>query len=233
MLKNFKPQKIDSPKIRLGIERDGGYVMSEIVLNNCTALLTYGVGGECSYEEEFIRKYNKPVYMFDHTIGQASWDREDGLHFISEGLGNGENCKDVKEHYDQFNISGDIFLKIDTEGAAYDYFLNTDIDSLSSFVGGLLFEIHWLEDINNQDKCIKIFEKLNKHFVLTHVHGNNWGGEFEYNEFKIPKVAEFSLVNKKYITEFTPDNQDYPIPGLDFKNNPNGEDCDLTFLKQF
>jgi len=233
MLKYFKPQLINSPKIRLGANSDGGYVMPELVLDKCVALFTYGVGGDYIYEDTFVNTYKKPTYMFDHTTGHPAWDREDGLHFITEGLGEGENCKNVREHYDRFGIEGDIFLKIDTEGAEYDYFQKVDIDDLASFVCGLVFEIHWLEDPNNQSKVIEIFEKLNKHFILTHTHGNNWGGEFDYEGYKVPRVAEFSFINKRYVTESTPDNQDYPIKEIDYPNNPSIDDCDLSFLKQF
>ena len=80
---------------------------------------------------------------------------------------------------------------------------------------------------------IKTYYTTNKHFILTHTHGNNWGGEFDYEGYKVPRVAEFSFVNKRYVTESTPDNQDYPIEGIDYPNNSSIDDCDLSFLKQF
>jgi hypothetical protein len=286
MLYFFKPQEINSSKIRLGSKSDGGYVMSSIVLDNCSSLLTYGVGGDTSYESDFDSKYNKPVYMFDHTIGHNNWDRGN-LHFRNEGLGNDPNNKEKakslfdnilsskekllssfnnlndsrdsvnelkqvletnqslvkqlsdslslkspKEHYNQYNLQGDILLKIDTEGAEFDYFLNEDIDDLSSFVAGIILEVHWIDQEPIRNKFISMMEKINKHFVVTHVHGNNWGGEFEYEGHKVPRVPEFSFVNKKYLSTYTPDNQDYPIQGLDYPNNPNLSECDLSFLKQ-
>ena len=235
MLKYFKPQNINSKKIRLGSQRDGGYVAPEIILENCSCLFTYGYGGDKTYEDDFIAKYNKPNYIFDHTVQQNSWDI--GIqHFIPEGLGinqEGGNVKTVRQHYDQFNILGDIFLKIDTEGAEFDYFLNVDIDDLASFTCGIIVEVHWLEQETNQIKFIEMMEKINKHFTLVHIHGNNWGEEFDYEGFKVPRVPEFTFVNKRYITECSPDNQDYPIEGIDFPNNPNAQECDLSFLKEF
>lgn len=287
MINYLKPQLINSPKIRLGNQSDGGYVISEIALEKCVALFTYGYGGDKTYEDDFISKYNKPNYIFDHTVNIDDWDN--GLqHFVAEGLGSNlpndkiqyysdellgrieklstvqnelkENIspsnirkyknslhivlesstnlihamsvKDVKEHYTRFNIEGDILLKLDVEGAEFDYFLNADIDDLSSFTSGLIVEVHWIEQINNQNKLVEILQKLNPHFVLTHIHGNNWGGEFDYEGNKLPRVIELSFVNRKHITESTPDNQDYPIVGLDFPNNPSLDECDLSFLKQ-
>jgi hypothetical protein len=77
-----------------------------------------------------------------------------------------------------------------------------------------------------------MMEKINKHFVLVHVHGNNWGEEFDYKGFKVPRVPEFTFVNKRCVTDYSPDTQDYPIVGIDFPNNPNKPECDLSFLKE-
>ena len=287
MLNYFKPYKIDSPKVRLGNKSDGGYVVSEIVLNKCTTLFTYGYGGDKSYEDDFIARYDKPNYIFDHTGHQEKWSQGE-QYFFPEGLGSSLSnkdkevslfnelyirkdlldkafndlnedqsvtkvkkykksldvlyesvknlsdllsVKDVREHYNNLGIQGDIFLKIDTEGAEFDYFLNADIDDLSTFVCGIVVEVHWLDQPQNQTKFVDMMEKINKHFILTHVHGNNWGGAFEYKEHTVPRVPEFSFVNRKYITEAVPDTQDYPIVDLDYPNNTNLAECNLDFLK--
>jgi hypothetical protein len=287
MLKYFKPYKIDSPKVRLGNKSDGGYVISELVLKKCTALLTYGYGGDKSYEDDFIKKYDKPNYIFDHTMNQEKWSVGD-QYYYPEGLGNSnyykeeanklfqllsnkkneisnaletfntnQNIKNVKnlkkvlnnsyelskqlmdalslktprEHYDQFKLEGDIFLKIDTEGAEYDYIISEDIDDLASFTIGIILEVHWIDQPQNQPKFVEMMEKLSKHFILTHVHGNNWGGEFIYEGCTLPKVPEFTFVNKKYVSKCQPDTQNYPIAELDFPNNPHLPECNLDFLK--
>jgi hypothetical protein len=233
MLKCLKIYDINSPKIRLGAEKDGGYVMPKIVLEKCTALFTYGVGGDTSYEVDFEDKYAKPVYMFDHTIGHENWEK--GLqHFFNEGLGY-QGCedlrlKDVKEHYDSLGVQGEIFLKIDTEGAEYEYFLNADIATLASFVVGMVIEVHWLEQESNQIKFKEFMDKINNHFLVTHVHGNNWGGEFDYNGKTVPRVLEISFVNKNSISKYTNDATSFPLEGIDFPNNPNLPDCNLNFL---
>jgi hypothetical protein len=288
MLKYFKVYNINSPKIRLGSQSDGGYVVPELILEKCTSLLTYGYGGDKSYEDAFIAKYDKPNYIFDHTMNQEKWSVGE-QYYYPEGLGNStyykeesnrlfqllnnkkdeisnaletfstnqqiKNVKSLKkvlndsyelskqlmdalslktprEHYNQLKLEGDVFLKIDTEGAEYDYVINEDIDDLASFTVGIILEVHWIDQPQNQSKFIEMMEKLNKHFVLTHVHGNNWGGEFTYEGHTLPKVPEFTFVNRKYVSEYQPDTQDYPIEGLDFPNNPNIPDCDLSFLKQ-
>jgi Methyltransferase FkbM domain len=55
-------------KIRLGRKRDGGYVVYEKLLRSTDVLLTFGVGWDTDYEEEFNAVTGSPVHMFDHTL---------------------------------------------------------------------------------------------------------------------------------------------------------------------
>lgn len=229
MLNLLKPKNVHHKKIRLGPPEDGGYVMPEIILEKCSALFTYGVGSDIRYEEEFTQKYNKPAYLFDHTIGVENWS-SGYIKFYNEGLGFGEKCKDVIDHYNELKIEGDIFLKIDIEGGEFDYFLQTNIEKIASIANGLSLEIHWIDDINNRDKFIQIMDKLNPYFTLCHVHGNNWGDLWNYEGFELPKVFELSFINKKLVEIEEEDKQIYPIVGLDIPNNPNQPDYPLTYI---
>ena len=51
-IKLLKPQNVFLTKKRMGANEDGGYVMLDYVLENCSALFTYGVGGDTRYELE-------------------------------------------------------------------------------------------------------------------------------------------------------------------------------------
>ena len=90
----LKPYSINSLKKRLGPNNDGGYVISEIVLEKCNSLFTYGVGADIGYEEDFVNLYNKKAYLFDHTI-DGYWinSKNKLLSYYHEGLGYGENCR--------------------------------------------------------------------------------------------------------------------------------------------
>lgn len=232
-MKNFiellKPQNIFKPKKRLGPSEDGGYVMPEFVFEECSALFTYGVGREIRFEEEFEKKYNKPVYLFDHTNGQKNWDRGH-LHFISRGLGFKTNCRDFVEDYIDLGINGYVFLKIDIEGGEYDYFRQVEISSLADKVMGISLEVHWIDNGENRKHLEFLLNALNEYFILCHIHGNNWGDLWMHDGKLIPKVLELSFVNKKFIDNYEPDEQEYPIKGLDVANNPSVLDYKLSFL---
>jgi len=226
----LKPQNIFMDKKRLGPLEDGGYVMPEFVFNNCSALFTYGVGNEIRFEEEFTRVYNKPSYLFDHTIGREEWKR-DGLCFFPEGLGTLPNCKEFIDHYKFSQITGYVLLKIDIESGEYQYFKNTDMSKFESTVIGMSLEVHWIDNLGYRESLIDILSKIEEYFVLCHIHGNNWGELWNYEELIIPKVLELSFINKKFVSGYEVDQQDYPIIGIDFPNRPGFEDYKLTFLK--
>jgi hypothetical protein len=63
----LKPLSING-KIRLGRKQDGGYVIYEPALRKTEILITYGVGWEISFEEDFNRETGKEVLMFDPTM---------------------------------------------------------------------------------------------------------------------------------------------------------------------
>lgn len=227
----LQPQNIHQPKKRVGPLEDGGYVMPVSVLEKCTALFTYGVGGETRYEQEFSETYQKPVFMFDHTVGVPHLSTIDpNVKFVSEGLGFQERCKDFLVHYRELGITGDVFLKIDIEGGEFDYFLSADLDEIAKVTTGINLEIHWIDNGENREKLILILQRLQKDYVLCHIHANNWATVFPLEGKMIPIVMELSFINKRLVTEFEPDCATYPIKGLDWPNRANSPDLEMTFL---
>ena len=56
--------------IRLGIEKDGGYVISKKSLEKSHFLLSFGMSNEWSFEEDFIKQDSRNlVNIYDHTVG--------------------------------------------------------------------------------------------------------------------------------------------------------------------
>ena len=57
------------PKIRLGKDYDGGYIIADIPNIHYTTLLSGGIETDISFEEHFVNKYpNVKPYLFDGTI---------------------------------------------------------------------------------------------------------------------------------------------------------------------
>lgn len=235
LLANLKPIKIASPKVRLGQKQDGGYVINEVAITKSNAIFTYGVGGDTGYEVGYRDMAHKPVFLFDPTHDMPN--PPEGMVFHKEGLGRGANCKMFKEHMGMYEGSdvnfykGMVLLKIDTEGAEYEYFMFEDIEFLSKSCTGIILEVHHLNEAIRQMIFESILLKLKQYFWLTHIHGNNWGGEFGLEGFAVPNVMELSFVNKSIADFPSADFEEYPIKGIDFPNRPDQPDCPLLFLK--
>jgi len=253
-IKLLKPNKVYTSKgyscltkKRIGPQEDGGYIMADFVLENCSALFTYGVGGDDRFEVEFSTTYNKPSYLFDHDVRRVELERVEAqklewlaqdryresknCYFFPRGLGFGENLNDFSNEYKELGIKGPVLLKIDIEGYELDYFTDPRVPSIASTVMGIILEVHSIDRDVNREKFIKIMNILNENFILIHTHGNVWAEDWVYDSMKIPQVLELSFINKKYLDRYEPDNQDYPIVGLDFSNRPEFADCDMSFLK--
>ena len=57
------------PKLRLGKDYDGGYVIADVPNVNYTTFLAGGISDDISFEEEFINKYDHvKTFAFDGTI---------------------------------------------------------------------------------------------------------------------------------------------------------------------
>jgi len=243
----LRPYNVFMPKERFGPDDDGGYVVPTYVLENCSALFTYGVGNDSRFEESFGSKYKIPVYLFDHTIREPEpWRLKDqgegwrqteqrwadvGCYYFAHGLGYDNMCKDFHYDYDKLRTTGYTLLKIDIEGGEYDYFLKTDIPLMSERVMGIILEVHDLPLEERRNDLMTIMDRFNEHFILCHIHGNNWGKLFEYENELIPQTMELTLINKKFVEKYEWDYQDYPIEGIDLPNRQDEEDNKLTFAK--
>ena len=233
LITKLHPYNIGDRKVRLGPNEDGGYVLNETMIEKSIALFTYGVGNEIRFEEAFTKQYNKPSYLFDHTIGrETNWYVGEQLYFFNEGVGFSPQCKDFIEHYEQLSITNDVILKIDVEGTEYNYFANTNVETISRYTSGILLEVHWLSDVHHREKFEVILDELQKYFTVTHVHGNSWGVVVDYDGFMFPETIEVTLINNKHIKSKTLDTATYPIPELDASNRPNYPDVNLAFLTE-
>lgn len=221
----LKPSCIDSEKIRLGQKQDGGYVINKVAITESNLLYTYGVGGDVGFETEYVAMTGKHVKLFDPTVDMPN--PPVGMEFNKKPLGTGDNLFS-KHCGDQRGV----LLKIDTEGAEYEYFMDENIYFLRQACTGIILEVHHLNEPMRQLIFKRILKDLSAYFYLTHIHGNNWGGEFGMEGFSVPNVMELSFVNKD-ISSLSEINcsELYPVPGLDFPNRADQPDCPLLFLK--
>jgi len=239
MLDQLKIYNVYTTKIRLGNPWDGGYIVPINVIGESEALFTYGIGSDTAFERDYALISRKKAYCFDHTIEEINVSEFylKYLNFKKEGLSDKTESdkKHFFDHYSEKGMTGKVLLKIDTEGAEYDFFENTDIDELANRVCGMVIEFHFFNRKEILDKFLSLLSKINNRFLICHVHGNNYGGtsDYEYNgqPYIMPHFLEISFVNKNSIEAYGVEKSEFPDQRLDVKNELSKPEHDLAFLK--
>lgn len=256
MIEQLKLYDVKSPKVRLGNEWDGGYVAPQLILDSSTALFSYGVGSDISFEIDYVRKTNKPSFSYDHTVEGAGipHDLQHLMTFKKEGLSYQKetDLDTFFAHYEQSGIKEQVFLKMDIEGAEFPFFLNSDIKRLSEIVTGIVVEFHPIDNPRLLGEYFDVLKKINEYFYHCHIHCNNYAGSSPYNEYgldiTLPHILEMTFINKtlvsnnkttlnRFLDVFKSgetvdlDMGDYPNPEYDRKNDLNRPEHSLDFIK--
>jgi hypothetical protein len=187
--------------IRIGGEKDGGYLVPED-FNGIQACFSPGVGANWSFENDLFQKFRVPSVMYDGSV-----DRPMGLPnvhvFYKKFIGastfnNYISIMDVV-NVDMKKFPGDLIAQIDIEGGEYSLLNSISSSALLRF-RILLVEVHELDRwIEKRFFCEHIKPMLDKIFTthdLVHSHINNNGGTFRYKGNKSPKVIELTLHRK-------------------------------------
>lgn len=199
--------------VRAGQKYDGGYIMLNDFRNSDIA---YSFGIECDVSwDEWIARRGINVYCYDHTIEQLP-KRNRRLHFNKIGIA-GNDCKEnnllsmetiLKK--DQHEKKKGIILKMDVEGAEWDFIHSVSFDVLKQF-SQIIFELHEITNINNKEFIINALQKINKTHQAIWIHANNGGGVEKAGEILMPRVIEVTYANRnRYV--FEPTEYNCPLP---------------------
>lgn len=240
LIDNLKIYDVKQPKVRLGNDWDGGYVIPVSLLAKSDCLFSYGIGTDTAFEQDFISCSDKTAYCFDHTINELFNIPEklkSFFNFNKEGLSvsKEKDKNNFLNHAQQKDVNRNILLKMDTEGAEYDFLSKVDLKELSKLTTGMVIEFHYLTNLENVEKFLNLVKSINQYYLLCHVHGNNYGGNFEYQQkgktYIMPHFLELTFINKNFVREFDVDRRPFPNPYLDKKNELAKEEYQLEFLK--
>lgn len=231
---------------RLGKDYDGGYIVPVLALNAADVLMGYGIANDISFEEQFSLQYNKPSYGFDCGTDKIN-SKSELFHLVKECIAtdNFLNNKEKSSHnittftQQLQNLSlmnKKLFIKMDIEGAEYNAF--KDIYQYHDNITGIVLEVHFNHrNPDSLEEVISLIYRLNKNFVLVHVHANSCVKAKEAtfitsNAFgRIPAVIELSYVNKNLVKNYTiAEDQSHPTK-LDMPNSPDMEEHVFEILR--
>ena len=104
--------------IRVGRNYDGGYVISESLMKRSTALLSFGINDDWSFEEDFYRKSGTLCYGFDFSVNKGLFLRRgiEQIRFFFGDIIKGRKIqwnrwKKAREHFRLYNEFSAFFHK--------------------------------------------------------------------------------------------------------------------------
>ena len=205
------------PKIRLGKDYDGGYIMVDIPNIKYDILLSGGISNDISFEEDFIKKYtDAKCIAFDGSIDKLPKQNDD-ITFIKKYIGY-KNSKTYTNIYDYIDSNNSIFIKMDVEGGEIPWIESLHDNQINKF-DQIVIEFH----CPFSDKEIDVFDKINKNHILVHFHGNNCCGLRVHKGVNIPNIFECTYLHKKYFNCEPELNKDLIPSSLDMPNTGNPE----------
>jgi hypothetical protein len=201
--------------IRVGPKLDGGYLIPDI-LNQINYCYSPGVGESLKFEDDLNNKYNIICYAADGMIKKPNT-----IHnFLNKNIGLENSDTTIKlESWVDLNANDNLMLQMDIEGSEIAVLLNTPKNILKKFKI-MVIEFHNFIDIRTKLGMMiynTLFEKILEDHVICHGHPNNMGGQILINGIKIPRIIEFTFINKNLIKKKGKIN--YTLPhSLDIKN---------------
>ena len=229
LIEMLRVYDVHSPKIRLGNNFDGGYVINQLAIDYGDILVSLGSNREYSFEEDWIRyKPNSLIEIYDGTCACSNHfcGKYPQVTYIQKNIGVTEGT----EHLSNIlKNKSNVVLKVDIESAEYVSFDNVDLSNVVC----LTLEIHNVNNKQNQQKLNRLFSNEFSTLTLFHLHANNWGDVFNLENYQIPTVIELSFINNKIIKEHRLDLGVFPIDGIDFPNHTGRPDIKLDWINKF
>ena len=220
-IEQLYPVQTDFELIRIGSDKDGGYLIPND-LNGIKTCFSPGTSDNCSFELDLANNFGITSYMCDWSVNDSPITH-DNLIFQKKYLGVTNNDKHLRleSWFDSVKPNKDSILQMDIEGSEYNVILDTNNRTLSNF-RILVIEFHDLDMLFNQigyKTISSTFEKLLENFKVVHIHPNNCCSFYEYGGVKIPKVMEFTFLNKNRI-KYYENSSKFPHK-LDIDNTKN------------
>lgn len=219
LIKKLHPITTDKELIRIGAERDGGYLVPND-LDGIEACFSPGVGAKSKFEEDCLN-YGMKTYLADASVESLPTEN-DQLHFTKKFIGayDNDNYMTIDSWVSSSNISdkSDLLLQMDIEGFEYQALLNVT-DRLLKRFRLIVLEVHHLDSLWSTDFfqiASAFFDKLLINHACVHIHPNNTNSIAKIDGIEIAPTIEMTFLRNDRINTRFPSSQ-FPHP-LDADN---------------
>lgn len=203
--------------IRVGKDNDGGYLVNKLDVLTSTELVSFGIGDDTSFEEQFVNITKCPVVGYDKSAKINNRFFIGDRILVQKNIGITSECI---QYSDAVKHKG-TFLKCDIEGDEYNIF--DSILQNDKLLSGLVIEVHNLNQPGNFNRLTDFISKLS--LKLVHIHVNNYF-YYKYEDQSIPDIFELTFSSSDNVVI----DRTIKLPhALDMVNNPNDGEFTLTF----
>jgi hypothetical protein len=212
-LRLLEPQRVVGfEKKRVGSPGDGGYVQIDD-LAGISHAFSFGVRDDDAWALA-MAEAGVPVEQFDHSVESAP-SSHNLLRFHRKMITPkpGPDAATLSDLVAEYSKSDrpDLFLKMDIEGCEWEV-LDATPDALLAKHTQIVCEFHDLSQLLTSHFYIRarrVFEKLHRHFAVTHVHANNCMPYHLLAEIPLPDVLEISFASRARY-RFEPSDETFP-----------------------
>ena len=186
--------------VRIGPQGDGGYLLPDD-FTGVFDCLSPGSNGEWEFEISLENKYRIKSHILDNLEKKPQGFKEPHKFYAGFlGAADREGQISLQSFISSAELEDDcnLILQMDIEGDEYEIFDEVSERLLSKF-RILVVEFHYFDvmtNINNIDKTLSMFNKIDKHFDLVHLHPNNCCGVFNFGLSQVPRVFEATYHRK-------------------------------------
>lgn len=230
----FRDKYVSCNLIRVGGEKDGGYLHPEI-LDRISYCYSPGVSDTADFEKTLSERFDIKSFMADASVeGPPMLDKN--FMFIPKFVGaysEGSFITLSDWISETLGVDGkNMILQMDIEGSEYDVLMFEDSSTLSKF-STMIIEFHHLQKMFEQDflrMVSAVFEKIYKDFSICHVHPNNCCGVASLDGIDIPCVIEVTFIRNDLVHELCNKNSITLPHRFDHKNVAENQDIKMPDL---
>ena len=201
------------PKVRVGKNNDGGYVIADLGTGAYDMFLSAGVDNDVSFEEQFLKAHPSiGCVAYDGTIG-ANWPKTDApITFKNENITKSNNMGTYLDAHDN------VFIKMDIEFWEYEWILSLSDEQLQA-IKQIVLEVH----IPSTEMHYEALRRLMSTHVCIHMHANNCLSATTLEDKRVPQVFELTCLRRDLVPTPTPNKTPCPM-AIDQVNLPQYDD---------
>jgi len=207
LIQALRPQDCGLPLVRIGGPGDGGYLVPDD-LAGIEYCFSPGVSTVSTFENQLADRGIRS-FLADASVNAPPIARPEFV-FDKKFLGPADagqymTLASWKNRYLP-GYAGDLLLQMDIEGAEYEVLLTTPAALLDRF-RIILVEFHFLDRMFEPEEFPIIeatFHRLLRFFHVAHIHPNNIGGSVVLDGIEVPRLLEFTFLNKRRVARTRP-----------------------------